>query len=76
MYDLTVIVPIYNEESLIQDSFQRLHDSNVAEYIFLVDDSSIDSSKTIAQKNADRYSNVKIIFNTFKSRQRSSFVFC
>ena len=60
MYDLTVIVPIYNEESLIQDSFQRLYDSNVAEYIFLVDDSSIDSSKTIAQKNADRYSNVKL----------------
>lgn len=71
MYDLTVLVPFYNEEAFLQKSFQRLYDSNVAEYIFLINDSSKDSSKTIAQKNADRYSNVEL-FSTLSNQGKGA----
>ena len=50
MYSLTVIIPFYNEQDYLEESFKRLYLSNVADQIYLVDDASKDSSKEIALK--------------------------
>jgi len=63
MYSLTVVIPFYNEEDFLQESFERLLSSGVADKIFLVDDSSIDSSKEIAKNIANTHVNVSYFLN-------------
>ena len=63
MYSLTVIIPFYNEENYLEESFKRLYFSNVADQIYLVDDASTDSSKKIALNIEKNYDNVRYFSN-------------
>ena len=66
MYDLSVIVPIYNSEKYLADTL----DSVVNQTIFtklkviLVNDGSTDDSKSICEKYASCYSNIILINKT------------
>ncbi len=63
MYSLTVIIPFYNEEDYLEESFKRLYYTNVADQIYLVDDASTDSSKEIALNIEKLYDNVRYFSN-------------
>ncbi len=63
MYSLTAIIPFYNEEDYLEDSFKRLYLSNVANQIYLVDDGSTDSSKKIALEIEKTFDNVRYFSN-------------
>lgn len=64
---ISVIVPFYNEEEVLNETLNRLLNLEYIfngkvnfEYIF-IDDGSIDSSKLILQKNAYKNNNIKLI---------------
>ena len=63
MFSLTAIIPFYNEEDYLEDSFKRLYLSNVANQIYLVDDGSTDSSKKIALEIEKTFDNVRYFSN-------------
>ncbi len=60
MINLSVIIPIYNEEYFLEASINRLIENDIYEKIILVNDSSTDNSKTIAEKLCRKYK--KIIY--------------
>ncbi|MCF7957050.1 MAG: glycosyltransferase family 2 protein [Phycisphaerae bacterium] len=65
---ITVVIPVYNEESCLLDLHARLFQlekssSEQYEYLF-VDDGSTDTSREIIQKLADEHENVKYLFFT------------
>ena len=49
MYSLDVIVPFFNEEKLLEKSVTNLIQANIHDKIYLVNNSSTDNSKGIAQ---------------------------
>lgn len=49
MYSLDVIVPFYNEEKFLEESVTNLIKANIHDKIYLVNNSSTDNSKEIAQ---------------------------
>lgn len=65
MYSLTVIVPFYNEELYLKNSIQRLINSKVADFIFLVNDSSLDYSSEIAQDIEKINNNIRYFSTPF-----------
>ena len=75
MYSLTVVIPFYNEEYFLQESFERLLSSEVADKIFLVDDSSTDRSKEIAINIANKHSNVSYFLNKSNKGKGSALAF-
>lgn len=74
MYSLTAVIPFYNEEDFLQESFERLLSSGVADKILLVDDSSTDSSREIAKNIANKYSNVSYFLNKSNKGKGSALV--
>tara|TARA_A100001011_G_C14088803_1_gene747680 strand:+ start:79 stop:768 length:690 start_codon:yes stop_codon:yes gene_type:complete len=64
MINLSVIVPIYNEEKLLVQSVNRLLEIDIFDQIILVDNNSTDNSFNFAQNISDKNSNV----NVFKSK--------
>ena len=75
MYSLTAVMPFYNEEDFLQDSFERLLSSGVADKILLVDDSSTDRSKEIAINIANKHSNVSYFLNKSNKGKGSALAF-
>lgn len=75
MYSLTAVIPFYNEEDFLQDSFERLLSSGVADKILLVDDSSTDRSKEIAINIANKHSNVSYFLNKSNKGKGSALAF-
>jgi glycosyltransferase involved in cell wall biosynthesis len=74
MYSLTAVIPFYNEEDFLQDSFERLLSSGVADKILLVDDSSTDRSKEIAINIANKHSNVSYFLNKSNKGKGSALI--
>jgi glycosyltransferase involved in cell wall biosynthesis len=66
MYSLTAVIPFYNEEDFLQDSFERVLSSGVADKILLVDDSSTDRSKEIAINIANKHMQCQLFFKQIK----------
>ena len=61
MKNLTVIVPVYNEELFLEESLQRLLKLEKNFAILIVDDCSSDDSPKIAQKYSDDYDCITFI---------------
>lgn len=74
MYSLTAVIPFYNEEDFLQNSFERLFSSGVADKILLVDDSSTDRSKEIAINIANKHNNVSYFLNKSNKGKGSALV--
>ena len=69
VYDLTVIVPYFNEETTLEKSINRLNKVTIIKEIFLVDDSSIDESSKIGkllEKNINKVRYFKTPINLGK----------
>tara|TARA_B100000579_G_C22834542_1_gene857922 strand:- start:406 stop:1101 length:696 start_codon:yes stop_codon:yes gene_type:complete len=60
MISLTVIVPFFNEEKLLELSVNRLIENNIYEKILLIDNNSTDDSYNIAQKLVDENKNIEL----------------
>ena len=61
MKNLTVIVPVYNEELFLEESLNRLLKLKKNFAILIVDDCSSDDSPKIAQKYANQYEGITFI---------------
>jgi len=60
MISLTVIVPIYNEEQFLEQSVERLIDSDIYQKILLIDNNSSDMSYEISKNLQKKYRKVSI----------------
>ncbi len=60
MINLSVIVPFFNEEQLLQESVNRLLSNNIFNTIYLVDNNSTDSSFEIARRLEKANKNIKL----------------
>ena len=64
MYNISIIIPVYNKEDTIQRAFESIKNQSIGfeslEVIF-VDDSSIDNSVNIIKELSENYKNVKSI---------------
>ena len=61
MRNLTVIVPVFNEETFLEQSLNRLINLNKEFSILIIDDCSFDNSPKIAKKFEEKYSNIRLI---------------
>lgn len=64
---ISIIVPCFNEEEVIKETFKRLHDfsislKNYSVEIIFIDDGSNDLTPLFLKKFADQFSFVKVIF--------------
>lgn len=66
MVNLSVIVPFYNEEELLEESVNRLLDSNIFDVIYLINNNSTDKSYEIGKKLEINNSNVKLFQTSSK----------
>ena len=61
---VAIIVPVYNEEETLEESFRRLYvtflDSNISVFFLMVNDGSSDASYEIMRKIASDFKNVGI----------------
>jgi dolichol-phosphate mannosyltransferase len=64
--NLSVIVPFYNEEELLEESVNRLLDSNIFDVIYLINNNSTDKSYEIGKKLEINNSNVKLFQTSSK----------
>ena len=55
MYNLSVIIPFFNEKEFLLDSVNRVLKTGIAHQIFLSDDFSNDGSEIIAKKLSEEY---------------------
>ena len=60
-YNLSVIVPFYNEEKFLNESVLRLLEVNIFEKIILVNDNSNDKSFEIAEMLSQKYDIIHLI---------------
>ena len=63
MISLTVLVPIYNEEQFLEQSVERLIDSDIYQKILLIDNNSSDMSYEISknlQKNIEKFQLIRL----------------
>ena len=58
MISLTVLVPIYNEEQFLEQSVERLIDSDIYQKILLIDNNSSDMSYEISKNLQKKYRKV------------------
>ena len=59
---ISVVVPVYNIEKYVARCIESLEKQTLREIeIIIIDDKSTDNSKTICEKYASKYSNIKII---------------
>lgn len=61
MIDLSVVIPVYNEEETIEEVIRRVQKLPLEKEIILVDDNSSDGSTTILKKY-QREENMKVVF--------------
>lgn len=66
MYFLSIIIPLYNEETLVSEVIMQITQVkfpiSVSQYeIIVVDDCSSDSSFEVVSKLADHYSNIRVL---------------
>lgn len=62
MYDISIIVPVYNVEKYLQRCMESLiEQKDVHLEILLIDDGSVDASGIICDEFADTYADVKVI---------------
>ena len=61
MRNLTVIVPVFNEENFLEQSLNRLINLNKDFSILIIDDCSFDNSPKIAKKFEEKYSNIRLM---------------
>ena len=66
MVNLSVIVPFYNEEELLEESVNRLLGSNIFDVIYLINNNSTDKSYEIGKKLEINNSNVKLFQTSSK----------
>ncbi|MBC8330941.1 MAG: glycosyltransferase family 2 protein [Anaerolineae bacterium] len=59
---LTVLIPIYNEENTIREIMKRVHATQLADEIILVDDGSVDGTRAIL-KELDGKDGVRVILH-------------
>lgn len=59
-YNLSVIVPFYNEEKYLEESVLRLVEVNIYEKIILVNDNSKDKSIEIANMLCQKYEFIRL----------------
>jgi len=64
--NLSVIVPFYNEEELLEESVNRLLGSNIFDVIYLINNNSTDKSYEIGKKLEINNSNVKLFQTSSK----------
>ena len=66
-WDVTIGIPVYNGEDRLDITLASLveHHGGVKE-IFISDNASTDRTPEIAQKYADKYDNIHIIFGSRK----------
>lgn len=60
--EVSVIIPIYNEEETIQKIIERVWDTEIPQEIILVDDGSVDGTRDILNKYEDR-EDMKVIYH-------------
>lgn len=63
MTTLSVVIPVYNEESTLQESFNRLKKIGIISEIIIVDDCSTDTSLEIINDIKIKNPNVKVLKN-------------
>ena len=65
MKKLSIIIPCYNEENNIEDLLKKVNSvklENIAKEIIVVDDCSMDDSRSVLEKNKDKIQ--KILYHT------------
>lgn len=67
MINLSVIVPFFNEEKFLEQSVNRLLESNIYEEILLIDNNSTDNSYNIAKKLSENNKNI-YLYKTNKEK--------
>jgi glycosyltransferase involved in cell wall biosynthesis len=63
MSTLSAIIPVYNEERTLQESFERLLKIEIISEFIIVNDCSTDSSEEIIEEIKTKNSNVKVFKN-------------
>lgn len=64
-YKVSIIIPIYNAEEYLEDTINNVKNQSIGFEnieLILIDDCSKDASKSIIEKYANKYSNIKPIF--------------
>ena len=64
-YKISIIIPIYNAEGYLEDTINDVMEQSIGFEnieLILIDDCSKDASKSIIEKYANKYSNIKPIF--------------
>ncbi len=67
MVNLSIIVPVYNEEKTIEqvvDKLQRVDFGDISHEIVIVNDSSTDNSLMLLEKLAKKYRNIRLVTHT------------
>ncbi len=59
---LSVIIPVYNEEATLREIIRRLETVGVADEIVIVDDGSVDGTRTIL-KEFESHDNVRVFYH-------------
>lgn len=65
VYDLSVILPVFNDESVLMTSFDSIFNQTLGFeniQLIIVDDCSSDNSQVIIKRLVEKYSNIKYIF--------------
>lgn len=61
--NVSVVIPVYNEKSTIEEIIKRVSATGLAWEIIVVDDGSTDGTRQILEKNKKNYQNLKIILH-------------
>ncbi len=59
---LSVVVPVFNEESAVADCIERLLTQSEIDEILIVDNNSTDGTASIIQEFAEKYDRVRYVF--------------
>ena len=70
MKKLSIVIPVFNEESTLKNLVERVYRVNLGDItkeVILVDDFSSDSSAYIIKKLKQKYPNTVVVFKEFNS---------
>jgi len=60
---LSIVIPVYNEKDTLEEIFRLVQESPYDKEIIAVDDASIDGSRDILARLADKYDNVRAFYH-------------
>jgi glycosyltransferase involved in cell wall biosynthesis len=60
---LSIVMPVYNEESTLEEIMRRVQAAPYDKEVILVDDASRDRSREIIQRLAQEYENIKVFYH-------------